>query len=98
MSPRVQYARLPGYLTTIGDVQLFALKGDKQRAMKTLRDAVDTGWVFDWRWHVSNPNLDSIRDEPEFREIVAELEEKMVTQLAAIRALPDMGELDLRYK
>ena len=87
-----------GSLTTIGDVQLFAVNGDEQRAMRTLREAVDAGWVTDWRWQLENKNLDSIREEPEFQEIVAELEIKMATQLAAIKALPDMGELDLRYK
>ncbi len=95
---RSQFDGIHGYLTTIGDVQLFALSGDEQRAMRTLREAVEAGWVYDWRWHIGNKNLDSIRDEPEFREIVVELEEKMATQLAAIKVLPDMGELDLRYK
>ena len=95
---RSQFGGIHGYLTTIGDVQLFSLSGDEQRAMRTLREAVDAGWVYEWRWHLENKNLDSIRDEPEFREIVVELEEKLVAQLAAIKALPDMGEHDLRYK
>jgi tetratricopeptide (TPR) repeat protein len=93
-----QFNGIHGYLTTIGDVQLFALKGDGEKALETLRAAVDAGWVFNWRWHMGNQNLDSIRDEPEFQKIVVGLEEKMATQLAAIKALPDMGELDLRYK
>jgi hypothetical protein len=43
-------------------------------------------------------NLDSIREAPKFQAIVAELEADMAAQLEALRALPDMGEYDLRYK
>ena len=93
-----QPAGAHGYITTIADVQLFALKGDKRRALDTLREAVDAGWAYDWSWHINNRNLDSLREEPEFQTIVAELESKMAAQLKAVEALPDMGELDLRYK
>jgi len=95
---RSQFNGVHGDLTAIGDVHLFALNGDKQKALDTLAVVVADGWTSDWRWHMSNPNLDSIRDEPEFQELVLQLEGEMATQLAAIRALPDMGEHDLRYK
>ena len=65
-------------------------------ALETLGEAVDQGWKYDWRWHLSNPNLDSIRDTPRFRELEARLERETAEQLVAIRALPDMGEYDLR--
>ena len=85
-----------GYLIDIVDVQFLALQGDKDAALKTLQQAADRGWGFAWQWNVSNENLASIRDEPQFQAIIAQLEGDMVTQLAAIRALPDMGEFDLR--
>ncbi|MCH8135932.1 MAG: tetratricopeptide repeat protein [Proteobacteria bacterium] len=87
-----------GPVTAIADVQLLVLKGDKKNALDVLQEAVDSGWTEDWHWHINNRNLDSIREEPEFREIVAELEARMAAQLEAINALPDMGKLDLRYK
>ena len=85
-----------GYLTGIVDVSLLALNREPDSAMETLREAVDQGWKSDWRWHISNPNLDSIRTKPGFGEIVARLERETAEQLEAIRALPYMGEFDLR--
>jgi len=87
-----------GDTTTIVYVHLLVLKGENRKALDVLREAVDAGWAYDWFWHIGNKNLDSIRDEPEFQEIVAELEAAMAAQLEAINALPDMGKLDLRYK
>ncbi len=79
-------------------VGLLALDGDKQAALAALRDAVDSGWRWAWQWDLSDRNLDSIRDEPEFRAIVVELEHDMAAQLEAVLALPNMGRFDLRYK
>jgi hypothetical protein len=93
---RSQFWGVHGGLTAITDIHLFALNGDKEKALDTLALAVANGWASNWQWHLSNPNLDSIRDEPKFSDTVARLEDKMATQLAVIRALPDMGEHDLR--
>ena len=46
---------------------------------------------------MSNENLSSLKDEPEFQEIMAQLKDDMATQLKAIQAVPDMGEADLRF-
>jgi Tfp pilus assembly protein PilF len=87
-----------GYVTGIAYVDLLALSGDSQAALDTLRAAVDYGWRYGWPWYLASKNLDSIREAPEFQAIVAELEADMATQLEVLRALPDMGEYDLRYK
>lgn len=79
-------------------VSLLALDGDKQAALGALRDAVDSGWRWAWQWSLSDKNLDSIRNEPEFQAIVAELEHDMATQLEAMQVLPDMGRFDLRNR
>jgi len=91
-----QPATMHGYLTSIVDVSLLALSGDDTAALQTLEEAVDQGWKYGWRWHLSNANLDSIRDTPRFGELEARLERETAEQLQAIRALPDMGEYDLR--
>ncbi len=93
---KTQPATMHGYLTTIVDVSLLALRGDHQAALKALADAVEQGWKYDWRWHIGNPNLDSIRTTPRFAELETRLERETAEQLAAVRALPDMGEFDLR--
>jgi len=85
-----------GYLTGIVDVHLLALRGENTPALSALREAVDNGWWYDWPMHMSNSNLDSIRDEPEFKSIIAKLEANMATQLEAIYDYPDMGEFDFR--
>ena len=85
-----------GYLTSIADIELLALKGDKRAALDALQDATDVGWGIVWQWNTSNENFASLRNEPEFQAIIAQLEGNMATQLEAIRALPDMGEFDLR--
>ena len=93
---QTQPATMHGYLTTIVDVSLLALSGDDELAMETLNAAVEQGWKYDWRWHLANKNLDSIRGEPRFEEIESRLERETALQLEAIRNLPDMGEFDLR--
>ena len=85
-----------GNLTNVVDVHLLSLRGDKTAALSTLREAVDSGWRYDWLMHIGNMNLDSLRNEPEFIAIVAQIEADMATQLAALRRMPDMGAVDLR--
>jgi hypothetical protein len=85
-----------GDLINIVDVELLALNGERNAALDTLRGAVDGGWNGEWKWHTSNENLASLRNEPEFQAIIAQLESDMATQLKAIRALPYLGEFDLR--
>ena len=93
---QTQPANVHGYILNIVDVELLALRGDKQLAMVALREAIDNGWAFHWSWHMNNENLASLRDEPEFKALVKEMEEKMAAQLDTIRAMPNLGEFDLR--
>jgi TolB-like protein/Tfp pilus assembly protein PilF len=85
-----------GTLSNMVDVELLALRGDTQGALKALGEAIDGGWITDWRWYVAGHNLDSIRDTKEFKSLIAKLEAKMATQLEAIRELPNLGAADLR--
>ena len=86
-----------GFVTTTADIEFLALKADKKAAIDALQAAADEGWGQAWRWNTSNENFASLRKEPAFQAIIAQLEEKMATQLVAIRALPNMGEFDLRF-
>lgn len=85
-----------GTLSNMVDVELLALRGDAQGALKALREAIDGGWTSDWRWYVAGHNLESIRDTKEFKSLIAKLEAKMATQLQAIKELPNLGAADLR--
>lgn len=94
---RTQPAGVHGYLVNITDVELLALAGDKDAALDALQQAVDSGWRFDWPYTFRNKTLDSLREEPRFQAITLQLENDMADQLAAVRALPEMGEFDLRF-
>ena len=69
----------------IADCIIFALRGETDKAISALREAIDEGWRASW-WYFLNhdPNLDSIREEPEFLSMLDEIKADMATQLDAI--------------
>jgi hypothetical protein len=78
----------------IADVELHALRGEKEQALAALREHAAAGTRYMWRWQLLyNPNLESIRDTPEFAAIVAEIEADMAEQLARVREMQRSGEL-----
>jgi hypothetical protein len=77
------------------DVDLHALRGEKEKALAALRDGVASGTRYLWRLRLLyNPNLESIRDTPEFQAIIAEIEADMAEQLARVREMERNGELE----
>jgi TolB-like protein/cytochrome c-type biogenesis protein CcmH/NrfG len=78
----------------IADVELHALRGEEEQALAALREHAAAGTRYTWRWQLLyNPNLESIRDTPEFAAIVAEIEADMAEQLARVREMERNGEL-----
>ena len=92
--PRAQLG-LAGY--GIADVQIQALRGDKPQALAALRDAERSGWRGPaWRYYRDfDPNLASIRNEPEFKAIFADIERDMAQQRARLAARPKDAPLEL---
>jgi tetratricopeptide (TPR) repeat protein len=90
---RIPRLGLWGY--RIADVQIYALQGDKQKALSALRQAIDEGWRTFW-WYLlkHDPSLESLHDEPEFQAMVAEIEADMAAQLARVREMERNGELE----
>ena len=89
----VPYAVTEPWMVT-GKAQALALLGDKQAAIKELRNQVDSGWRLFWRWDTElNPNFESLRKEPEFQAIVEFLRTDMARQLESIRAMEAAGEI-----
>jgi adenylate cyclase len=78
----------------IADVQVYALRGEKQKALSALRQAINDGWRAGWWWWLSKPDLESLHDEPEFQAMVAEIEADMAEQLARVREMERNGELE----
>jgi tetratricopeptide (TPR) repeat protein len=83
----------PGY--GFSNVDLHALRGEKGKALAALREGVANGTRYMWRLQLLyNPNLDSIRDTPEFAAVVAEIEADMAEQLTRVREMERNGELE----
>jgi len=80
----------------IVEVDLLVAKNDYDAALRVLGNAVNSGWNYSWNWYIDSPNLDPIRNRPEFQAVVSKLQNDMKTQREAYLALPDMGEFDLR--
>jgi TolB-like protein/Tfp pilus assembly protein PilF len=71
----------------IADVQILALRGQKREALAALREAEKAGWRADWRYHRDfDPALASIRNEPEFIAVFADIERDMARQRAELAA------------
>jgi tetratricopeptide (TPR) repeat protein len=81
------------------DVAIHALRGDTAMALKKLREAEQAGWRAWWRYYRDfDPNLASIRNEPEFKAVFADIERDMAKQRAALAARPKDAPLDLGDK
>jgi tetratricopeptide (TPR) repeat protein len=79
----------------IADVGIYALQGEKQKALLALRQAIDEGWRNFWRYSLKyDPILESLHDEPEYQAMVAEIEADMAEQLARVREMERNGELE----
>ena len=84
-----------GFGYGIADVQVYALQGEKQKALSALRQAIDEGWRSMWWYFLKqDPTLESLHDEPEFQAMVAEIEADMAAQLARVREMERNGELE----
>ena len=81
--------RLGSYGYYFRDVQIHALRGDKAKALTTLRKAKNAGWRFAWRYLPIDPSLATIREEPAFKAIYDEIERDMAKQRAELEARPD---------
>jgi tetratricopeptide (TPR) repeat protein len=79
----------------IADAEIYALQGEKQKALAALRQAIDEGWRYLWRYSLKyDPSLESLHDEPKFQAMIAEIEADMAVQLARVREMERNGELE----
>jgi TolB-like protein/DNA-binding winged helix-turn-helix (wHTH) protein/lipoprotein NlpI len=78
----------------VADVEIFALQGEKQKALSALRQAIDEGWRFFWWYDLEHqPELASLRGEPEFQAMVEEIKADMAAQLEHVREMERGGDL-----
>jgi len=78
----------------ISDVEIYALLGDKEKALTTFATAVEEGWRFNWRISTdANNNMASLHGDPRYQAIVADIQSQMDKQLARVREWEANGEL-----
>jgi TolB-like protein/Tfp pilus assembly protein PilF len=82
--------RMGPYGFVIMDVQILALRGQKREALTALAAAEKAGWRGPvWRYYRDcDPNLASIRNEPEFKAVFADIERDMARQRAELAKRP----------
>jgi hypothetical protein len=96
IEPIQKRPRLGGYGSGIADVQLYALRGERQKALSALRQAIDEGWRRDWwYWLEKKPDLEPLHGDPEYQAMVEEIRADVATQLERVRQMEARGELAL---
>ncbi len=85
-----------GFLHGITDAELLAVAGRTDEALAKLREATASGATLFWRFDFAAATLNSLRERPEFKQLVGELDAMSETQRQQVLALPDQGELDYR--
>ena len=70
--------------------------GETAVALAKLREAEQAGWRALWRYYRDfDPSLASIRNEPEFKAVFADIERDMAQQRARLAARPKDAPLEL---
>jgi tetratricopeptide (TPR) repeat protein len=77
------------------DAQALALRGRKLEALAALRAAEQAGWRPPACLWPDAPSFDSIRNEPEFKAIIADIDRDMARQRAELAKRPTDAPLDL---
>jgi TolB-like protein/tetratricopeptide (TPR) repeat protein len=96
VEPIQKRPRLGYYGSGIADVQLYALRGERQKALSALRQAIDEGWRREWwYWLQKKPDLEPLHDAPEFQAMLEEIRADMAAQLERVREMERRGELVL---
>ena len=82
---------------SLADVWIFATRGQTEKALAALRQAVDDGWRGpSWRWQLDKLEFfESLRDHPQLEAIRAEIEADMARQRAELEARTGELPLDL---
>ena len=81
--------RMGAFGSGFSDARILALRGDRARAVAALREAERAGYRGWWQYYRDlDPALASIRNEPEFKAVFADIERDMARQRASLAARP----------
>jgi tetratricopeptide (TPR) repeat protein len=70
----------PGFTKGIENVEIAAMRGEKEKALDLLQRAIDQGWRFMWDLMPYMTTLNSIHQDPKFGQMMAELEADITLQ------------------
>ncbi len=85
---------LGGNGTFFGNAKVYALMGRKPEALAELRRGIDANWRTFWRYFFDHDAVfESLRDNPEFQAMRAEVAADMAAQLARVREMEASGEI-----
>lgn len=77
--------RLGWWGYALSDVQIHALRNQKAQALTSIREAERAGSRVDWRYYRDfDPTLASVRGEPEFKAVFADIERDLAQQRARV--------------
>ena len=86
--------RLGSWGFGIADVEVYARRGETERALTVLRQAIDSGWrAFWWAQGERSPHLTTLRADPRFAAMMEEIRADMKTQLDRVREMDRSGQL-----
>ena len=81
----------------VNDVRIHAIRGDKSLALAKLREAAQAGNRYLWRYYRDyDSSLASIRNEPEFKAVFADIGRDIAQQRANLAARPKDAPLELK--
>jgi len=76
--------------------RIYALSGNREKALTTLQQTIDAGWRFHWWFYLKlDPAFDSIRDDNRFQSLVEFVSTEMAGQFEKVRQLEANGEIIL---
>jgi len=69
-----------GWVSGIEDAQIYAIRGEKDRALDAFEAAVDAGWMFYSYYIEKDPSFDAFNDDERFVGIVQKLADRMADE------------------
>jgi hypothetical protein len=87
--------RLSEFGYGVADARIYALRGEKQKALAALRRAIDERWRALWWYYLEHDlALESLHGEPDYQAMTSEIRAEMSQQLARVREMEQNGELN----
>jgi tetratricopeptide (TPR) repeat protein len=78
----------------VDDVRIYSIRGETQKALIALRQAIDDGWRVFWRYFLEyDPVMVPLHNEPEYQAMVKEIETDMANQLARVKEMERASDI-----